>query len=188
MKKTLLILSIALLGVFLSSPVMGQTNNSGAITQNLSLGLREVALLSASATPISLVLVPDAVGLAVKSSVSDSSARLIISSVITSATRTLSASVSAIPPGTTIKMQALVPNTNFKGTQGTYLPAATLPLTSGTAVDIITGIGSCYSGNATGDGYRLRYIWGLNLAEDYSLVKASGGTSVTVTLTISAAV
>jgi len=188
MKKTLLILSIAVLGVFLGSPVMGQSNNQGTITQNLSLGLREVALLSASATTITLILVPDAVGLAVKSSVSDSSARLVISSVITSATRTLSASVSAIPPGTTIKMQALDPNTNFKGTRGTYLPAATLPLTTGTAIDIITGIGSCYSGNAVGDGYRLRYIWGLDLAGNYADVKASGGTSVVVTLTISAAV
>src|ERR1035437_7555381 len=188
MKTTLLILSIALLGVFLDSPVMGQVNNSGAITQNLSLGMPEVALLVASATTINLNLTTATAGLAVKSSVADSSARLKISSVITSATRTLSAVVSAVPAGTSLTLQAQAPNSSFGGTAGTYSAAATLPTTG--SVAIITGIGSCYSGIATDDGYHLKYSWSLlDPAPNYSNVRATGiRTTVVVTLTISAAV
>ena len=189
MKTTLLILSIALLGVFLGSPVMGQVNNSGAITQNLSLGMPEVALLVASATTINLNLTTATAGLAVKSSVADSTARLKISSVITSATRTLSAVVSAVPGGTSLKLEAQAPNGNFGGTQGTFVSGGSVLPTTG-SVSIITGIGSCYSGILTDDGYHLKYTWGLlDPASNYSAVRATGaGVTVVVTLTISAAV
>ncbi len=188
MKKTLLILSITLLGILMGSNVLGQVNNAGPITQNLSLGMPEVSLLAASATTVNLQLTTATAGLAVKASVADSSARLKISSVITSATRTLSATVSAVPPGTSLTLQAQTPNSNFGGTPGTFLPAAALP-TTGSAT-IITGIGSCYSGTATDDGYHLKYTWGLlDPAANYAAVRATGaGTTVVVTLTISAAI
>jgi len=188
MKKTLLILSITLLGILMGSNVLGQVNNAGPINQNLSLGMPEVSLLAASAATISLQLTTGTAGLAVKASVADSSARLKISSVITSSTRTLSATVSAVPPGTTLTLQAQTPNASFGGTQGTFLSAAVLPTTGST--NIITGIGSCYSGIAADDGYHLKYTWALLDAKaNYQDVRATGaGTTVVVTLTISAAV
>ena len=156
MKKTLIILSIILLGALFSSNVMGQVNISA---NSLTLGMPEVALLSASATAINLQLTTTTAGLAVKSSVSDSSARLKISSVITSATRSMTAVASAVPAGTTLTLQAQAPNGNFGGAPGTYAAAATLPITG--SVNIITLIGSCYSGILTDDGYHLKYTWAL---------------------------
>jgi len=183
MKKTLFILSITLLGTLLGSNVLGQVN---VTTNALSLGMPELSLLSASATQINLQLTTAVAGEAVKASVSDSTARLKISSVITSAARTLSASVSAVPAGTVLKLQAQTPNSSFGGTPGTFVTDAALPTSSST--DIITGIGSCYSGTATDDGYKLKYTWGLlNAATSYAAVRATGaGVVVTVTLTLTA--
>jgi hypothetical protein len=182
MKKTLLILSITLLGTFLGSNVMGQ------VTQNLNLGMPEIALMAASATTINLQLTTGTAGLAVKSSVSDSSARLKVSSIITSTTRTLTASVSAVPSGTSLTLQAQAPNASFGGTPGAFLPAAALPVTG--SANIITGIGSCYTGTAIDDGYKLKYTWGLlDPASNYASVRATGaGVLVIVTLTITAAI
>ena len=185
MKKTLLILSITLLGTLLGSTVLGQVNVS---TNTLSLGMPELSLLSASATQINLQLTTAVAGEAVKSSVADSTARLKISSVITSTPRKLSASVSAVPGGTVLKLQAKTPNANFGGTPGTFVSNATIPV--GSSADIITGIGSCYSGTTTDDGYVLRYTWGLlDPSANYQDVRATGaGVVVTVTLTLTASI
>ena len=184
MKKKLLVLSIALLGSLFGSHVMGQNTS----TNSLNLGMPELSLLSASSTSVNLVLTTAIAGEAVLSSISDESARLKISSVITSATRTLSASVSAVPAGTTLTLQAQTPNGSFGGTQGEYSAAQTLP-TTGSAT-IITAIGSCYSGTAADDGYKLKYTWGLlDPALNYANVRATGaGVMVTVTLTLTAAI
>ena len=184
MKKKLLVLSIALLGSLFGSYVMGQVNIS---SNSLNLGMPELSLLSASSTSVNLVLTTAIAGEAVLSSISDESARLKISSVITSATRTLSASVSAVPAGTTLTLQAQAPNGNsFGGTLGEYAAAQPLP-TTGSAT-IITAIGSCYSGTAVDDGYKLKYTWGLlNPESTYANVRATGtGVTVTVTLTLTA--
>lgn len=183
MKKVIFILSISLLGAFCSSQVMGQTS-----TQNLTLGMPEVLLVAASATPINLILTTTTAGNAVQSSVSDNTARLKISSVIMQGkTRVLTASVDAVPAGTTLKLAAEAPNANFKGTQGSFSTAAVLPTTG--SANIITAIGSCYSGTVADDGYVLNYTWGLNdPATNYGLVRATGAgtTTAVVTLTLSA--
>lgn len=185
MKKLLHVLMITLLGSLLCSNVMGQVNTS---PQLLSLGMPEISLLSSVTGTINLQLTTATAGLAVKSKVADSTARVRISSVITSATRTLSASVTSVPAGTYLKLMAQPTlGTVFGGTPGILGAEAQL-----SAVDspIITGIGSCYSGVLANDGYVLRYTWGLdNPASNYGAVRATGaGTTVTVTLTLTAAI
>ena len=185
MKKKLLVLSFALLGSLLGSHVIGQDN----VTNNtLSLGMPELALLSSPSGTVNLQLTTAVAGEAVKSSIRDSTSRVKISSVIPgSSSRTLSASVSSVPSGTYLKLMVQTPSANFGGTVATYGTDVTL---STSAANIISGIGSCYSGTGALDGYVLRYTWGLdNPAANYGLVRAvAGNTTVVVTLTLSAAI
>jgi hypothetical protein len=185
MKKKLLILGIAFLGSLLGSQVMGQNNTT---SNTLSLGMPELALLSSSSSAINLQLTTAIAGEAVKSSIRDSTSRVKISSVIPGTSlRTLSASVTSVPSGTYLKLMAKTPSVNFGGTVATYGTDVSLSTSSAT---IISGIGSCYSGTGTDDGYVLRYTWGLdNPAANYGLVRAvAGNTTVTVTITLSATI
>jgi hypothetical protein len=189
MRKLIIVLSITLLWTLWDSPVMGQDNQSA--TNGLSLGMPELNLLSSTSPTISLVLTTAVAGQAVQASKSDSTARLKISSVISAnQTRTLSAKVTtgSVPGGTTLRLRAQDPNTNFGGTKGT-LVGSNVTLSTGSDATIVSGIGSCYSGTGADDGFVLKYTWGLNdPASTYGLVRASAGASVTVTLTLSAGV
>jgi len=184
MKKLLLVSMITLLGILLDSNVMGQTNQ---VTQGLSLGMPELNLVSSISPIISLELTTAVAGQAVLSSKSDSTARIKISSVIAEGkTRTLSAKVSVgtVPAGTELKLIAKNPNGSFVGNMGSLGAVAVL---SGSDAPIVTSIGSCYSGVADDDGYVLKYTWGLLAGTgSYANVRATTGTSVTVTLTLSA--
>jgi len=190
MKKLLLVLMIVLLGTLLGSHVMGQDNN--AVNNSLSLGMPELNLLSSISGVVNLQLTTAIAGEAVASSATDQAARVKISSVVSGTqTRTLSAKVTTgtVPAGTALKLMALTPNSSFGGTPGTLVGSDVL-LSTVSDANIITGIGSCYSGVAADDGYVLKYTWGLNNpATTYGDVRAvSGGTSVTVTLTLSAGI
>lgn len=189
MKKSLLVLSITLLGVLLCSNVMGQ--DTQAASNSLSLGMPEVLLLKSSAS-INLQLTTAIAGESVKSSISDTTARLKVSSVVaTGKTRTLSAKVTTgpVPAGTTLKLQALSPTVgaNYGGDMGT-LVGSDVTLTTSSDATIISAIGSCFSGIAADDGYRLKYTWGLdNPGTNYGSVRATGTVvPITVTLTLSA--
>jgi hypothetical protein len=188
MKKSFSILMLALFGIFLNSQVMGQGGDNSSATNGLSLGMPELNLLNSASATINLMLTTAVAGEAVQSSKSDSTARVKISSVVAaSATRILTAKVTtgAIPGGTTLKLGALAPNSNFGGTKGNLL--LNVPLSSSSDASIVTGIGSCYSGTTAGDGYVLKYTWGLdNPAANYGAVRASAGAAITVTLTLSA--
>lgn len=190
MKKTLLVLSITLMGTLLGTNVKGQVNNE------LSLGLVEVTMLATTATPVALTLAPTSAGLAILSSVSDDSKRLQISSIVTGSKdvpvlHTVKASLlagSAVPAGTYLNLQALVPaiaSGVSGGLLGTSAGDVKLPMVPGSAVNVITGIGSCFSGADATNGYTLKYTWGVDLAGNYADIRATTGTSVTVVLTLS---
>ncbi|HEY5510301.1 MAG TPA: hypothetical protein VIK10_04655 [Prolixibacteraceae bacterium] len=186
MKKSIFVLMIALMGTLLGSSIMvqGQTN---AATNGLSLGLPELNLLSSASTSINLQLTTAVAGAAVKSSISDSTARVKISSVVAAAaTRKISAKVTGtIPGGTKLLLRALNPNSNFGGNMGNLIGSDVQLSTSD--ADIVTNIGSCYSSTGSDDGYVLKYTWGLNNpASTYGDVRATSGTAITVTLTLSA--
>jgi len=163
-----------------------QTGSNQA-TNTISLGMPEVNLLKSNTPTIELVLSPQEAGLAVQQSKSDSTARLLISSVVSGVqTRTLSATISGtpVPAGTFLKVMAKDPNGNFVGTRGSFAGEVELDATS---KNIITSIGTCYSGVTADDGYVLKYTFGVITAQgQYDLIRASSGTQVTVTLTLSA--
>lgn len=76
---------------------------------------------------------------------------------------------STLPTGTRMKVVATAPGVNAQGTnKGT--PAATVTI-GAVAADVLTAIGSCYTGTATGtDGARLTYT--------FEAIPASMGTVV----------
>jgi hypothetical protein len=124
----------------------------------------------------------------IETSKSDSTARLLLSSVIsTSSPRTLTARISGgtIPSGTNLALSAMQPNTNFVGSAGIF--AAPI-LLDDTDKPIITDIETCYSGTGISDGYPLRFTYSLDInSASYSTLRATTGTQVVVTLTLSAA-
>ena len=188
MKKSILVMIVALLGTLWGSSVRGQDN--ALATNSLSLGMPEINLLSSISGAVNLQLTTAVAGEAVASSATDQTARVKISSVVSGTqTRTLSAKVTtgSVPAGTTLQLMALAPNASFGGTPGTLI-GSDVTLSTESDASIITGIGSCYSGTTADDGYVLKYTWGLdNPAATYGNIRAvSGGTSVTVTLTLSA--
>lgn len=183
--RKLLVISIALLVTTFTFNVIGQNSNESAGT--VTLGLQEVSLIDANAD-VSLVLTPQTAGLAVKPSVVDSTARILISSVVSDAnTRDLSVAFSgSLPTGTFLKLQAKVPNTNFVGTSGTV--TGEIDFNNTISQNLVTGIGTCYSGTNADDGYKLVYEFGTSAtAENYADIRAVGGAAITATYTLTAA-
>ena len=181
--KNKILLCLTLIFTLLNYNVWGADTN--VATSTLTLGVPEVALLKTSTGVISLSLVHQNAGQSVTPSASDSTARLLISSVITSATRTLSAKITtgSVPTGTLLKLFALTPDANFVGTSGTLGSQITLDATDR---PIVTGIGTCYSGTSTTNGYPLVFTFALD-ASAYASLRATTGTQIVVTLTLTAA-
>lgn len=173
------------MGTLSGFSVMGQT-----ATNTLSLGMPEVLLAKSNSATVNLTLTPQAAGMAVLSSITNSDARVLISSVVSGTqTRTLSAKVTTgtIPVGTYLRLKALPPNSSFVGTAGTA--GEEVELDGTTDQPIVTLIGTCYSGTEVDDGYGLQYTFGIpETTGFYKDIRASGGTPVTVTLTLSAGI
>lgn len=186
MKKLLLISVI--IGAFsmLNTNVIAQTTSN----QDLTLGIPEVTLINAVndggvASAVSLELTTTVAGTAISGGTGTTYAQL--SSIVAVAeTRKISAKVSGVPAGTALSVTTTVPsNANFAGTIGTG--TSTLEL-GATDVDIVTGIGSCYTGTAALDGYKLDYSWDAGDAGSYGTIFATGATTATVVLTLSAGI
>jgi hypothetical protein len=187
-RKTL-VAGIVLAINLLAFNAVGQTTNTSSNT--LSLGLQEVSMISGSTAPVNLTLTPQSAGLAVKPSVSDSTARVLISSVISGTnTRTMSVVFTgALPGGTFLKLQAKDPNASFVGGKGIMGGEVTYTTDGGASQNIISGIGTCYSGTGAGDGYILKYTFGISATtENYGDIRAVGGQTVTATFTLTAAI
>jgi hypothetical protein len=166
-------------------PVLSTVSNSASTS--VVLGVSEVSLIKTSADVINLQLKQQDAGMSVETSASDSTARLLISSVIsTSQNRILSAKITAgsVPTGTHLNLTALQPNANFAGDAGKLMPPTTL---DGTDRPIITDIATCYSGTSATDGYMLKFNYALDLnPTTYGSLRASLGTQVVVTFTLTA--
>ncbi len=105
------------------------------------------------------------------------------SSIVSASTksRTITASISSgLPGGTTITVAAAAP-TGGKGNRGT---ANTTPQTLSTGgVTVVSGIGSCYTGDGASNGSNLTYK--LNMDDNsYGSLYQNNSYSVTVTYTI----
>lgn len=171
--------------VFSLQDVVGQTNFKNSASANITLGVTEVSLIRVSSPLISLNLKQREAGLSIETSKTDSSARLYLSSLITAEYRSLSAKISSgsIPRGTILQLSALPPSANFVGSWGMLAPIITLDNTDRVFVN---NIASCYSGTSADDGYVLKFIYKLDPDNStYSELRATSGTSVIVTLTLS---
>jgi hypothetical protein len=168
-------------------PVDPSTVASNTANATLILGVTEVSLLKASEGVINLQLNQRAAGQSIETTKSDSTARLLISSVIsTDARRVLSVQITSgsVPSGTKLQLSAMQPNANFVGEVGTFASPVTL-----TNVDMpfITDIATCYSGTEATDGYPLKFIYGLDNYGSYGSIRAQAGEQVVVTFTLTAA-
>ena len=165
----------------------GSTSATNSSSTTITLGITEVSLVKTSADLVNLQLNQQDAGLSVEVSASDSTARLLMSSVISSSmTRTLSAKITAgtVPPGTHLELSVLQPNSNFAGETGVFIAPTTL---DGTDRPIITNIASCYSGKGAADGYPLKFSYALDVnPATYGTLRATTGAQIVVTFTLTA--
>jgi len=109
----------------------------------------------------------------------DQDIKLRLSSVKPGATRTVKVSAS-IPSGLVLKVSAAA-NTGGKGKTGT--PLADVNITS-TAANLITGIGSGYTGNSPDNGFPLTYALSASDVTTAVETLAAGNPEIEVTYTI----
>jgi hypothetical protein len=186
MKNLKLLSKIAMAGAFLllTTHLFAQ----GTSTQELTMGIPQVMLINAvdgsgNVAAVSLQLTTTTAGDAINGGTATSYAQ--VSSIIaTGQTRNITASVTGVPSGTTLDVLGVTPSSgNGDGSFGSSAGSVTLGTT---AVNVFTGIGSCYTGTAAGDGYELDWTWNAGAAGTYSSIVATGGATATVTLTITA--
>ncbi len=169
--------------------------NGGVLAQSFTAGdiitlqVQDFALIETNHAPVSLTLSTSVAGMPV-SAVSNSNMFVKISSLVPGGTnREITARISSgsIPTGTTLTLVAssctLI---NSGGRLGTVVST---PIVLGIVdQNLVTGIGSCYTGTGYNDGYKLTYNWSpTNLTTAYQLLSASSSpVSLTIVLTITA--
>jgi hypothetical protein len=184
MKKTLYLLLISLVMAFSMPFWMVGQGNTNVTTNAVTLTVNGSALLAIATGNVSLSLSGAAeAGAAIQTVARDSTTRLKISSLVDgSSKRTITAALSAQPVGTELLVSVQAPNGSFYApeNQGTLLSDVNLTTS---AQNIITGIGTCWSGTAIGDGYVIKYTYQL-IAGAINLASSN----VTVTYTLTAAI
>jgi hypothetical protein len=180
MKKVSLVSIIALMIMVLAPyTVVGQDTNVAANAVTLTGNGSALLAIKTGAVSLSLSGATEA-GAAIQTVAADSTTRLRISSLVDGSTkRNITASLSAQPVGTELLISVKAPNAHFYASenQGTLLSNVNLTTS---AQDIITGIGTCWSGYADmDDGYVIKYTY--QLKEGATNLQSA---SVTVTYTL----
>jgi len=158
--------------------------DTNVATNNVTLTVNGSALLAIkTGTNINLSLSgATEAGAAIQTIAADSTTRLRISSLVNGTlTRSISAKLNADPVGANLIVSVQAPTTAFlSGTdvKGSLLPNVTL--SSITANNIITNIGTCWSGTVDDSGYVIKYTY--KMIDGATVVT---GASVTVTYTLS---
>ncbi len=187
MKKLLIITGMICVGIMININVFAQTNTSN---QELTMGIPEVLLINAvngsgATAPISLVLTTSTAGTAISGGTGTSYAQ-VSSIVATAQTRNITAAVTGVPGGTALTVTTTEPsNGSQAGTVGSGTTDVALVNSAG-ASNIVTGVGSCYTGTGNGDGYTLVWSWDAGASGDYGSIVSTVGATATVVLTISA--
>lgn len=164
-----------------SIQAMGQSSTASS-NHSLTMGIPEVCLLGTGAAAISLQLTTTTAGNQIAGGTGTGFAQ-VASIVSASETRTITASITGVPSGTTLNVTTTPPSGgNSGGVLGTGTTAITL-VNSAPAVTLVTGIGSCYTGSASTDGYTLDYAWNAAVG-NYGSIVATTGSTATVVLTI----
>ncbi|MDX1666209.1 MAG: hypothetical protein R3350_03220, partial [Saprospiraceae bacterium] len=158
----------------------------------VQINIPEVALLDiepGGSTSITLApTAPTEAGEALDfSGANDNSLWLNYSSIVGSTTEpsrkvTAAITTGTVPSGMLVKVTAGADAGGGAGTVGT--PAGELTLSS-TAQDLITGVGSCYTGNGDGAGHNLTYALALDpTAGSYANIDFDEATTLTITYTL----
>lgn len=184
MKKFLF--GFILISVLVSGKTVAQSTTAG---DQLTLNIQDFCLIATNGAVVSMNLVTSEAGTPV-ASVSNSNMYVKITSTVPGSTsRMITAKMSSgtIPAGTRLTLQAAL-STNLNGAGRKGVVVVTPIILSTTDQDLITGIGSYYTGTGNTDGYRLTYVWAPYLpATNYQLLSATATpTVITIVLTISA--
>ena len=153
--------------------VIGQVSTAG---DNLALTVASTVLIGTNSPTISMSLQPVTAAGAKLSSVSNSSLYIKISSVVPSGTArkvTVKLLSGTIPAGTQITLQpASCTTTNSAGALGTVVSSPVV--VSSVDQNLITNIGTCYTGTGSSDGYNMTFNWGIvNPSTAYGQVVSS---------------
>lgn len=155
-------------------------------SHSLTINIPEISLLDLEGST-SITIAPSnpteaGLGLDFSSAVNSNIWLNYTSIVATGKTRNVSVQISSgsVPSGLSLKVTASNIVGNGQGVFGTPLSQVTL---SALPQNIITGIGSAYTGNGTNNGHRLNYSLNLLSADSYSQI-VQGNTTVNVTYTI----
>ena len=185
MKKLLIITGMICIGIMMNINVFAQATSN----QELTMGIPEVLLINAvnssgATGAVSLQLTTTTAGTAISGGTGTSYAQ--VSSIIaTGQTRVITAEVTGVPAGTALAVTTTVPsNGNQAGTVGTGTTDVAL-VNSAAASNIVTGVGSCYTGIVAEDGYILDWAWDAGASGDYGSIVSTVGATATVILTIS---
>lgn len=160
-------------------------------THTVGIAINKVALVdietSGSSANINLnPVAPTEAGLGLSfDGVTNSDLWLNYSSIVENKkTRNITASISnTLPAGISLKLAATnITNASSKGAKGTS-SITTAQVLSSTALNVITGIGSCYTGNGAKAGSNLTYSVVVNDDNYETLLEGSYSTTVTYTIT-----
>jgi hypothetical protein len=161
-------------------PVLTKAQDPTVATQEVRLNVASSALIGIAGPPVVLQMNGAAeAGDAISEAVENQETRLRISSLVSGAeSRAISAKISETPVGTRLVVSLLEPNSNFANPMqmGELKGAKTLTEDD---VNIVEGIGTCWSGKQDGDGYVIKYRY--EAIEGATVLR--GGT-VTITYTI----
>jgi len=184
MNKNLFFLLFLLFSVMLSGEMVAQVS----VSEQFTILVNDKCLLSTNTTPspVSMTLSTSVAGSAV-SPVSNSNMYMKVTSIVpTGTTRKISAIVSNgnVPTGTILKLVS-APCTSFNS-QGALGSVITTPITlnNTSSQTIVNGIGSCYTGTAATDGYRLTFTWQPDETNYYLINSTPDPAAVTITFTI----
>lgn len=182
MKKVIFILAMATGFVNAS---FGQDNSSDVHT--VAISIPEVALVDvepAASKNISLAYTaPTEAGLGITGA-TNSNLWLNYSSIkstILNPTRTVSVKVDQVIAGANLKVTAAADVAAGNGTVGT--PAGSALTLSTTDQTLVSGIGSCYTGDGASKGHNLTYA--IDLTGTYADLDANNDATLVVTYTIS---
>lgn len=162
-------------------PMVVMAQDVKVATQEVRLNVASTALIAIAGPPVVLQMNGAAeAGDAISESVENQDTRLRISSLVTvpTETRSISAKISETPVGTRLLVSFLEPNANFANPlmKGELKGEKVMGIND---VNLVEGIGTCWSGKQDGDGYIIKYKYE---AEEGATILRGGNVTITYTI------
>jgi len=184
MRKLLLIFAAIGMMAGFAGKVMGQGVDIPTAGEDITWSLSEMKLVGVVGTPPSLTFIqPTVAGDSILSATAATS-YLQYTSVVTGAKlRKINVAISGtVPTSTKLYVVAGADAGSGNGTVGTASDVRGL-VGSATALDIVTGIGSCFTNTGSTDGRLLTYTWSV-IPTGWAALKTTSGSSIHATYTI----